>query len=75
MLAGATGMDLAMLVIAADEFDQTANSRTPGHLRLLNLRFGVIALTKIDLVEADWLDLVEQEIRELVADTFLADAR
>jgi selenocysteine-specific elongation factor len=74
MLAGATGMDLAMLVIAADDSIKQQTREHLDILRLLNLRFGVIALTKIDLVEADWLDLVEQEIRELVADTFLAEA-
>ncbi len=74
MLAGATGMDLAMLVIAADDSIKQQTREHLDILRLLNLRYGVIALTKIDLVEADWLDLVEQEIGELVADTFLAQA-
>ena len=74
MLAGATGMDLAMLVVAADD---SVKQQTREHLeilRLLDLQAGMIVLTKCDLVDPDWLDLVEEEVRELVADTFLADA-
>jgi len=74
MLAGATGMDLAMLVIAGDD---SIKQQTLEHLdiiRLLNLSTGVIALTKCDLVEEDWLMMVEDEIRGLVKDTFLANA-
>lgn len=74
MLAGATGMDLALLVIAADD---SINQQTREHLdilRMLDLKAGMIALTKCDLVEADWLNLVEQEIRQFVAGTLLATA-
>ena len=74
MLAGATGMDLAMLVIAGDD---SIKQQTLEHLdiiRLLNLWTGVIALTKCDLVEEEWLQMVEEEIRGLVEGTFLADA-
>lgn len=74
MLAGATGIDLALLVVAADD---SVKPQTREHLAILNLlelRQGVIALTKADLADPAWIDLVEQEIRELVAGTFLADA-
>lgn len=74
MLAGATGMDLALLVIAGDD---SIKQQTREHLDIigmLNLSTGVIALTKCDLVEDQWLSMVEEEIRGLVADTFLADA-
>ena len=74
MLAGATGMDLVMLVVAADD---SVKAQTREHLeilRLLDLPAGVIALTKCDLADPDWIDLVEQEVRELVAGSFLADA-
>lgn len=74
MLAGATGMDIAMLVVAADDSIKQQTREHLEILRMLDLPVGVIALTKCDLVEADWLQLVEEEIRELVADTFLADA-
>lgn len=74
MLAGATGMDLAMLVIAGDD---SIKQQTLEHLdiiRLLNLSTGVIALTKCDLVEDEWLGMVEDEIRGLVKGSFLAEA-
>ncbi|HVX10365.1 MAG TPA: selenocysteine-specific translation elongation factor [Pirellulales bacterium] len=74
MLAGATGIDLALLVVAADD---SVKQQTREHLeilRLLKLERGVVALTKCDLPEPDWIDLVEAEVRELVADTFLATA-
>lgn len=74
MLAGATGMDLAMLVVAADDSIKQQTREHLDILRILDLRVGVIALTKTDLVEDDWLDLVEDEIRGLVQGTFLEDA-
>lgn len=72
MLAGAGAIDLALFVIAADE---GVMPQTREHLEILDLlgvRHGVIALTKADTVDADWMDLVEQEIAELFADTSLA---
>ncbi len=74
MLAGSTGVDLVMLVVAADD---SINRQTREHLdilRSLDIPAGVIALTKCDRVDSDWLELVEQEVRELVQDCFLADA-
>ena len=62
MLAGATGMDLAMLVVAADDSIKQQTREHLEILRLLNLAAGVIAITKCDLVEPDWLELVEEEI-------------
>lgn len=74
MLAGATGMDLAMLVIAGDDSVKQQTREHLDILRLLDLPAGVIALTKCDLVESAWLELVEEEIRQMVQSTFLADA-
>ena len=74
MLAGATGMDLAMLVVAADDSVKPQTREHLEILRLLDLPVGVIVLTKCDLAEADWMDMVEQEVRELVDGTFLADS-
>jgi len=74
MLAGATGIDLALLVVAADESVKPQTREHLEILKLLRLTCGVIALTKCDLPEPDWLDLVEEEVREFVAGTFLADA-
>lgn len=74
MLAGATGVDLALLVVAADDSIKPQTREHLEILRLLDLQHGVIAITKADLVEPDWLELVQEEVRELVAETFLADA-
>ena len=74
MLAGATGIDVALLVVAADDSVKPQTREHLEILRLLDLHAGVIALTKCDRAESDWIDLVESEVRELVADTFLADA-
>lgn len=74
MLAGATGVDLALLVVAADDSVKPQTREHLEILRLLGLEGGVIALTKCDLPETEWIDLVEEEVRELVAGTFLAEA-
>ncbi|MEZ6120608.1 MAG: selenocysteine-specific translation elongation factor [Pirellulaceae bacterium] len=74
MLAGATGMDLAMLVVAADDSVKQQTTEHLDVLRILDLPAGVIAMTKCDVADQDWMDLVEDEIRELVQDTFLKDA-
>jgi len=74
MLAGATGMDLAMLVIAGDDSVKQQTREHLDILRLLDLPAGVIALTKCDLADPDWIDMVEEEIRQFVAGTFLENA-
>ncbi|HET6881055.1 MAG TPA: selenocysteine-specific translation elongation factor [Pirellulales bacterium] len=74
MLAGATGIDLALLVVAADDSVKPQTREHLEILRLLKLEEGVVALTKCDLPEPDWIDLVEAEVRELVSDTFLSGA-
>ncbi|HPL63809.1 MAG TPA: selenocysteine-specific translation elongation factor [Syntrophales bacterium] len=71
MVAGAGGIDIVVLVIAADE---GVMPQTREHLEicsLLGIRFGLIALTKIDLVDEDWLVLVQEDIREFMRGTFL----
>ena len=74
MLAGATGIDLALLVVAADDSVMPQTREHLEILRLLGLRHGVIALTKSDLVDDDTREVVELEIRELVQGTFLENA-
>ncbi len=74
MLAGATGIDLALLVVAADESIKPQTREHLEILRLLRLPAGVIALTKCDLVTDDWIALVEEDLCRLTAGTFLADA-
>ncbi len=74
MLAGASGIDLAMLIVAADD---GVMPQTREHLQILNylgVPSGVVVITKSDLVEEDWLDLVEAEIQELVSGTCLQSA-
>src|SRR5262245_22171986 len=74
MLAGATGVDLALLVVAGEA--SVVRERRPhlDILKLLGVRRGVIALTKADLVDETTREVVALEIRELVRDSFLADA-
>jgi selenocysteine-specific elongation factor len=74
MLAGASGVDLALLVVAADDSVMPQTREHLEILRLLGLRHGVVALTKTDLVDADTREVVELEIRELVQGTFLEHA-
>src|ERR1700758_3258062 len=74
MLAGATGIDLVVLVVAADDSVMPQTREHLEILRLLGLRHGVIALTKCDLVDETTREVVELEIRELVQSTFLANA-
>jgi selenocysteine-specific elongation factor len=74
MLAGATGVDLALLVVAADDSVMPQTREHLEILRLLGLRHGVIALTKCDLVDDTTRDVAAIEIRDLVGGTFLADA-
>jgi len=74
MVAGASGMDLVALVIAADE---GVMPQTREHLeicQLLRVKQGLVVLTKVDLVEPDWLELVEEEVREALKGTFLDGA-
>ncbi len=74
MLAGATGIDLALLVVAADDSVMPQTREHLEILKLLGLRHGVIALTKCDLVDETTREVVGLEVRELVKDSFLADA-
>jgi selenocysteine-specific elongation factor len=74
MLAGATGIDLALLVIAADEGVMPQTREHLAILGLLGIRGGVVALTKSDLVEPDWLDLVRLDVADVLAGTAMADA-
>jgi selenocysteine-specific elongation factor len=74
MLAGATGIDLALLVVAADDSVMPQTREHLDILNLLGLRQGVIALTRCDLVDATTREVVGLEIRELVKGSFLADA-
>ena len=74
MVAGATGIDLVALVIAADE---GVMPQTREHLeicQLLKVKRGLIVLTKVDMVDADWLEMVKEDVSKYMAETFLANA-
>jgi selenocysteine-specific elongation factor len=71
MLAGASGLDLALLVVAADDSVMPQTREHLEILRLLGLSGGVVVLTKCDLVDPAWLALVEEDVRGLIAGTFL----
>ncbi len=74
MLAGATGIDLALLVVAADEGIMPQTREHLAILSILGVRGGVVALTKSDLVEDEWLALVSEDVRSAIAGSPLADA-
>ncbi len=74
MLAGAGGVDVVLLVIAADEGIMPQTREHLDILRLLDVKAGVVALTKCDLVDAEWLQLVTDEVRAFLQDTPLRHA-
>ena len=74
MLAGAGGMDVAMLVVAADEGIMPQTVEHLDILSILGIKKGVIVITKTDLVEPEFVELVEEDVRELTKETFLSDA-
>lgn len=75
MLAGATGIDLVVLIVAADDSVMPQTREHLDILKLLGIRHGVIALTKSDLVDDITREVAELEVRELVKGSFLEDAR
>jgi selenocysteine-specific elongation factor len=71
MLAGVGGIDIVMLVIAADEGIMPQTREHLAICDLLRVKKGIIALTKTDMVEKEWLALVQDEVRDFVKGTFL----
>ena len=75
MLAGVGGIDAALFVVAADEGVMPQTREHLAILDILQISAGLVALTKIDLiVDPDWLDLVEEDVREVLAGTVLENA-
>ena len=74
MLAGVGGIDAALLVVAADEGIMPQTREHLAILDLLRVRRGVVALTKADLVDEEWLELVREEVQEQLKSTTLANA-
>src|SRR5512137_662517 len=74
MLAGVGGIDAALFVVAADEGVMPQTREHLAILDLLEIKGGVVALTKSDLVEAEWLELVKADLAAVVQGTVLAAA-
>lgn len=74
MVAGATGMDVVLLVVAADEGVMPQTREHLAIVGLLGVAEMVVALTKADVVEAEWMELVREEVAELLAGTPYQDA-
>jgi selenocysteine-specific elongation factor len=71
MISGAGGVDIVVLVIAADD---GVMPQTKEHLdicQLLNIQTGLVAITKVDLVDSEWLELVQEDITQIAKGTFL----
>ncbi|BBB48951.1 selenocysteine-specific elongation factor [Pelolinea submarina] len=76
MLAGVGGIDAVLLIIAADEGVMPQTREHLAILKLLKIQYGIIVLTKIDLVDdPEWLELVEADIRGLIKGSFLEQAK
>src|SRR5437588_6013023 len=74
MLAGAGGVDVALLVVAADEGVMPQTREHLDILDLLGVSCGVVALTKRDLVDDEWLELAREDVRAALAGTSLEEA-
>ena len=74
MLAGAGGIDIAMMIIAADEGIMPQTIEHFGILALLEIKHGLIVITKKDLVDNDWIEMVEGEIKDKFQGSFLENA-
>jgi selenocysteine-specific elongation factor len=74
MLAGASGIDIVMIIVAADEGVMPQTREHFNICRLLGLRRGIVVITKSDLADEETLDLVKLDISELVEGSFLQDA-
>lgn len=71
MLAGAGGIDLAMLVVAADEGFMPQTVEHLGILSLLGIKDGLVVITKCDMVDPEWVEMVKEDVHTQVEGTFL----
>ena len=74
MMAGVSAVDVALLVVAADDGVMPQTREHFEILNLLNIPLGIVAINKIDLADKDWLELVELDIGELLQGSFMEDA-
>ena len=74
MMAGVSGIDAALLVVAADDGVMPQTREHFEILKLLDIKVGTIVINKVDLADADWLELVELDVQELVEGSFLENS-
>lgn len=74
MLAGISSIDVVLLVIAADEGIMPQTREHFEILQLLNIKKGIVVLTKADLVDSDWIEMIKEDIKEEFKGTFLQNA-
>lgn len=74
MLAGVGGIDIVLLVIAADEGIMPQTREHLNILELLDIRKGIVVITKKDIVDDEWLTMITDEVKEELAETFLKDS-
>jgi selenocysteine-specific elongation factor len=74
MIAGVGGIDAVLFVIAADDGWMPQSQEHLEIIKLLDIKYGIVVITKIDLVKEDWLSLVEEEIKEKLKKSFLENA-
>ena len=75
MLSGSTGIDIAVLVIAADDGVMPQTKEHFEILKLLNIKNGFVVLNKVDLVENDWIELVKKDILDLTDSSFMHNTK
>ena len=75
MVAGAFGIDMVLLTIAADEGIMPQTREHMDIIELLNVRKGIVVITKTDLVDEEWLMLMEDEIRQYIDKSILKGRR
>lgn len=74
MLAGIGGIDLVLLVVAADEGVMPQTVEHFEILKMLEIKRGIVVITKADLVDAEWLELVKEDVKATLGGTFMEDA-
>ncbi len=74
MVAGATGIDMVVMVIAADEGIMPQTREHMEICTLLNIQHGLVVLTKMDMVDEEWLELVTEDVRSFTEGSFLEDS-
>ncbi len=74
MVAGVSTIDLVLFVIAADDGVMPQSKEHLEILKLLQIKKGIIVITKIDLMESDWLELVKEDVKDLITGTFLENS-